>query len=106
MGSAIDKLAALLAFVASDERVCPRPMEWQEFWELLPDARRTLDGWEPAPPLVLSAWWGASNEEKALRLQEQIEWAAARGGLDAADSFLRGLNLEQWHHSTPTKPNY
>ncbi|MBL8564502.1 MAG: hypothetical protein JNM89_02155 [Hyphomicrobiaceae bacterium] len=100
------RLADLLAFVASDGRVCPRPMEWQDFWKMLPQARRTASGFTPAPPLVLSAWHGSSDEAKAARLREHILWAAERGRLDAADRFLRSLPVEAWHHSEPSKPNY
>jgi hypothetical protein len=62
-----DVLEALLAFVKDGDRVCPRPMEWQDFWESLPDARRTDAGWQPAPPLVLGAWWNTTDEAKAER---------------------------------------
>jgi hypothetical protein len=81
-------------------------MNWQDFWNSLPDAKRTAKGWEPSPPIVLGAWHGASNAAKAQRLQEHIQWAAAHGGLDAADKFLRRLPIEAWHHSDPSKPNY
>ncbi len=104
--SSPNQLAALLTFVQSEDRVCPRPMNWQDFWTSLPNAKRTDEGWEPAPPIVLSAWRGASNAAKADRLREHIEWAALHGGLDAADTFLRGLPIEAWHHSNPRKPNY
>jgi hypothetical protein len=101
-----DTLDALLAFVKDEDRVCPRPMEWQDFWESLPDARRTDDGWQPAPPLVLSAWWSTTDHAKSDRLREHIEWAADHGAIEAADRFLRALPLEAWHHSNPAKPSY
>lgn len=100
------ELASLLAFVRAEGRVCPRPLNWQEFWNSLPDAKRTEKGWEPAPPIVLSGWHNSSNAAKAARLREHIEWAAEHDGLDAADKFLRSLPLEAWHHSDPSKPNY
>ena len=100
------KLAALLSFVQTDDRVCPRPIEWQSFWESLPGAERTTSGFTPAPPLVLAAWHGTSNEAKALRFREHILWASERGGIDAADQFLHSLAEEAWHHFDPRKPNY
>jgi hypothetical protein len=48
----------------------------------------------------------AKINKKAERLGEHIVWAAQHGGLDAAESFLRGLATERWHHSNPSKPNY
>ena len=101
-----EKLDALLTFVRADDRVCPRPFDWQKFWESLPATRQTSTGWQPALPLVLAGWWGSTNQQKAERLSEHIVWAAQHGGLDAADSFLRGLTTEGWHHSNPSKPNY
>ena len=100
------RLKALLSYTQSDDRVCPRPMEWQTFWESLPGAKRTSSGYTPQPPLVLSAWHGSSNEAKAVRFREHIVWASEHGAFDAADRYLRTLPLEAWHHSNPRKPNY
>lgn len=100
------KLAALLNFVTTDDRVCPRPIEWNELWQSLPNRRRTETGWEPALPLVLAGWGTSTNEAKAMRLREHLNWARQHDGLDAADKFLRSLPPEAWHHSCTTKPNY
>ena len=99
-------LADLFRYVSAETRICPRPMEWQALWEQLPNARRTDRGWQPAPPLVLAAWWSTDNSAKAARLREHIEWAVKQGELNTTDRFLRGLSLEQWHHSDRSKPNY
>ena len=101
-----EKLTALHFLVQAGDRVCPRPMDWQRFWESLPGATRTEVGFVPAAPIVLSGWWHSTNEAKAERLREQIVWAASHGGLDVADAFLRGLAIDAWHHSIHTKPNY
>jgi hypothetical protein len=101
-----EQLSALLAFVQADERVCPRPIEWNQFWQSLPGAQRTEHGFTPAAPLILAAWHGSSDHQKADRLREHIMWAAAHGALDEADQFLRQLPLEAWHHANPSKPNY
>lgn len=99
-------LQALLSYVKSGDRVCPRPLDWQTFWESLPFAARTASGFTPSPPLVLAAWHGTSNEAKAERLREHIMWAASHDGLVEADQYLRSLPLEAWHHSNPRKPTY
>lgn len=86
-------------------------MEWHQFYELVGGKRTDLQNpwrvvWEPAPPLVLSAWGFASDAERAARFREHIDFAAARGALDVADAFLRKLTLEAWHHASPLKPRY
>ena len=90
-------LEGLLQFVTQEDRVCPRPMEWQAFYVSLPGAGRTSEGWSLAPPLILAAW-RTSNEAKAARLKDHIEWAARQGALPAADRYLRSLPPEAWHH--------
>jgi hypothetical protein len=37
-----EKLDALLSIVRDDDRVCPRPLEWQKFWESLPCYKANL----------------------------------------------------------------
>lgn len=100
------ELEALLAFARSDARICPRPMEWQAFWKMLPNVRPMPRGWEPPAPLVLAGWWDSTNDEKAQRHELHIRWAAEHGAIEVAGAFLRGLPAEAWHHSDPTKSNY
>ena len=90
------KLMDLLSYVRTDRRICPQPLQWNALWELLPDRRRSGSGWKPAPPLILATWWHTSSLEKQQRLQEQIEYAAQHGALDAVDAFLRSLKPEHW----------
>jgi hypothetical protein len=99
-----DRLKELLLFVESDQRVCPRLMEWQKFWESLPGAKRTSAGFTPTAPLVLAGWQSSSNEAKATRFREHIEWAFQHSAIDTAENFLRALTLEHWHHSIVHKP--
>jgi hypothetical protein len=92
-----DALAALLAHVNADHRVCPLPLKWNELWELLPSRRRTASGgWEPPLPLILAAWGATSNAEKRARLDEHIHWAASHGSLDQVDHFIRALRQDDW----------
>jgi hypothetical protein len=106
-----DRIGALLAFVQDDERVCPRPIEWNKLYDLIGGKRTDLQNpwrvvWDPAPPLILSAWGYSSDANKALRLREHIEWAARNSRLDVAENFLRQLPPEAWHHSDPAKSRY
>jgi len=36
-----EKLAALLAYVQADGRICPQPQRWNELWEMLSDMSQT-----------------------------------------------------------------
>ncbi|MBT3071920.1 hypothetical protein KKP04_13720 [Rhodomicrobium sp. Az07] len=103
------QLEALLSFVMSDDRVCPRPMEWHALWQKIGGRRLDTNGgitWEPAPPIVLSAWTFSNDASRAARFYEHLQWATAHGALDIADTFVRSLPQEAWHHSNPAKPRY
>jgi hypothetical protein len=92
-----DNLANLLAYARAEGRICPQPQEWNALWEMLPRKQRVGGGWKLPLPLILGAWWHTSAMEKQLRLREHIEYAAAEGVIDAADSYLRGLSPAQWY---------
>lgn len=94
-----ERLESILALIAKDGRVCPRPQQWDKLWKLLPDRSKDNGVWQPAPPLILSAWRATSDEQKATRLREHIRWAADRGALDAVAEFLINLAEDEWHHS-------
>lgn len=94
----MDMLASLMQYCGSEGRVCPVAHRWNELWELLPARRRVGTGWEPALPLILSAWWHTSNIEKAMRLREHLQWAVDHGRVQEVDGFLRELPEHEWHH--------
>jgi hypothetical protein len=93
-----DSVHALIAYCEENARLCPMPPSWSALWELLPDRKRTHIGWEPPPPLILTAWHGTSGLEKSLRLATHIEWADRFGGLAPVAVFLRGLREHEWFH--------
>jgi hypothetical protein len=90
--------ADLIAFAQSEQRVCPLPRYWADFWELLPDRRREGAGWIPPLPLILAGWSFSSDQEKARRLRDHILWAADHGALSEASEFLRSLPASAWHY--------
>jgi hypothetical protein len=67
-------------------------------WELLPNRSRKGSGWEPPLPLILAAWWHASNLEKMICFDQHIQWAADHGALDTVLDYLETLSPEDWHH--------
>jgi len=87
-----------LAEANRNNRVCPQPSKWQQLYELLPARQRIGNGWQPALPLILAAWWDTPDLLKIARLQEHLNWAAAHGALDAVYAFLCTLPESEWHH--------
>lgn len=97
MAETSDQLKSLLAYCQAERRLVPMPTRWQELYKLLPNSRRKASGGlEPPAPLILAAWHFTSDEEKAYRLQEHLQWAETNGVLDEIDSFLRGLPETDW----------
>ena len=91
-------LEDVLAEGQKNQRVCPQPQKWNELYQLLPDKRRKGNGWEPALPLILAAWWDTPALLKMLRFREHVEWASRHGALDAVHDFLTTLDETDWHH--------
>ena len=91
-------LTALLDYVQGNRRVCPQPQLWNELWEMLPARHRVGSAWEPAPPLILAAWWESSILTRVVRLRQHIEHAEWHGALSQIDAYLCALPEEQWAH--------
>lgn len=96
-----DTLHSLIGFCRENNRVCPMPQNWNALFEMLPNRKRTVLGWEPPLPLILEAWEHTPAPLKTLRLVEHLEWAAAHGALQEISRFLRGLPEPGWLHATP-----
>jgi len=92
-----NKLQDLLRYIQTEGRICPKPSEWNELWEMLPDKKRVGSGWHPPLPLILAAWDHTTGLEKMLRLRQHIEYAAENDALEAVDKYLRNLSPDQWH---------
>lgn len=78
-------------------RVCPKPAQWQQFYELLaaagPGAKRG-----PPFPITGAAWSATPSMPKRMCLRDQLEWAEAHEALAPAMAFLKSLPEAQWHH--------
>ena len=86
---------------ASHGRVCPQPTPWNMLWELLPDRQPVGTGWQPPLPLILGAWWHASDAEKRDRFDLHLRWANEHGALDDVAAYLNTLEPGDWH-TAPT----
>lgn len=91
-------LESVLALASQNRRICPQPHAWTRLYELLPEKRQDPYGPIPALPLVLDAWRESTDEQKACRLREHLEWAAQHGGLARVFRFLEALPESDWHH--------
>jgi hypothetical protein len=87
----------LMAEVCKERRVCPQPMVWNRLWELLPDRRRVGLGWEPPLPLILAAWWEASDHEKRGRFHSHLRWASEHGAIEPVVNLISNMKPEDWH---------
>lgn len=87
----------LMALIRKDNRVCPQPGRWEDFYRLLRDLSEGAA--LPSPPLVGEAWKSTPDVPKRMCFCEQVEWAAANNCLIAAYTFLKVLPENDWHYA-------
>lgn len=92
-------LEDVLTMCSASKRVCPQPGRWNDVYALLERRSRAGEVEPPARPLILGAWWEASDAEKHARLKEQVTWAADHDLLEAVASLLSSLPEEDWYHA-------
>ena len=92
---------AVHSFVQSDERICPQPVLWHEFWKEFKKFQRRA-GEAPPPdelkPLILNGWL-VPDSEKQKRLLAQLEYICEHGRIGWASEYLRGLDSSDGHYS-------
>jgi hypothetical protein len=86
----------LMAEIRKDNRVCPQPQRWQEFYRLLEELNEGAP--LPSPPLVGKAWTSTPSLAKRMCFREQVEWAVAQDRIIAAHTFLKCLREQDWHY--------
>ncbi len=74
------------------------PDKWIDLYKMLPETKRVGSGFEPSAPLVLAAWYEASDSLKRERLFKHLGWASDHQALNVVGKFLRSLPEDQWHH--------
>ena len=82
----------LVAYSTSENRICPKPIRWDQLWQLLGRPSE-----EVGPPLVLSGWAFSSDRDKRVRFKEHLEYALRAGIFEVAETFLRELEADEWH---------
>ena len=89
-------LDELMAEIRKDNRVCPQPHKWVEFYKLLQELG---DGVAmPPPPLVGQAWAATPSLAKRMCFREQVEWATTHNCMIAAYTFLKFMPQSDWHY--------
>jgi len=83
---------SLWKFCTSNNRVCPMPIKWNNFFNMLKD-KENLD-----LPLILNGWEMTSPLEKNLRFKDHVQSAANRNQLEDVGKYLRSLKEDEWAH--------
>lgn len=91
-------LLQIIELCASEDRVCPKPIKWEDLWKLLKNKKRNGNSWIPSLPLILAAWDFTSDSSKKERLIEHLKWADEQNQLDEIFQYLSALNESDWHH--------
>ena len=89
--SAIDNF---LGDMRREGRFAPKPKQWADFHRVLTRGI-DQDAWPPLP-LILSAHWSTTAQEKHSRLEVHLHWAEDHGRLDDAISYLLALSEDDW----------
>lgn len=90
---------SLWAYCTANNRLCPMPMRWNDFFGMLKDTKQNSDGsWTPSLPLILSGWEHTVPLQKFLVFEEQIKWASGKNQLEEIGKYLRSLSEEDWAH--------
>jgi len=88
----------LLRCCRENGRICPRPQQWNELYQLLVKTAPTVVSQKPRLPLVLAAWSETSDQEKQERLEQHVRWAYDHATFDPVATYLRSLPEDKWHH--------
>jgi hypothetical protein len=83
--------------IRKENRVCPMPTRWLEFYRVLEQCGASAP--LPSPPLVGSAWAATPPSAKRMCFNEQVEWAAKNGCLQPAYEILQELSPSEWHYA-------
>jgi hypothetical protein len=89
----------LLRCCRENGRICPRPQQWNELYQLLVKTAPTVVSQKPRLPLILAAWSETSDQEKQERLEQHVRWAYDHATFDPVAKYLRSLPEDKWHHA-------
>lgn len=87
-----EKFETLWEYCASNNRVCPMPMKWNDLFNILREKEKLK------LPLILSGWEMSSPLEKNLRFKDHIKSAEDTSQIEEISKYLRLLKEEDWAH--------
>lgn len=88
----------VVAMARAQRRICPLPAAWRRLYALLPDTRRTEQGWQPPLPLDGQDFQATPTATKRDQLRFHLQWADRHGALPAVAAYLQALPEAQWLH--------
>ncbi len=92
-------LDRLIQYCTENERVCPNPNSWNLLWKKLKNKKQVeTGGWDPSAPLILSAWWHSSSNQKKKRFHEHLKWADKQNQIEEISTFVMELKEGDWFH--------
>lgn len=94
----MDRLSDLIEMCKINNRVCPKPQNWDKLWKMLKNKKRVGNGWIPSLPLILAAWHHSSDSLKRERLMEHLKWAEEQNQIDEINEYLTSFNETDWYH--------
>ena len=79
-------------------RVCLMPIPWGEMYTMLPNTKKTGNGWCPSAPLISASWYESTDAIKTKRFVLHLEWAMRNGATEVISNYLDSLCETDWHH--------
>ena len=78
-------------------RICPKPIPWNDIFQLLARHAKAIPCMPESPPkpLILAGWAYSDDSEKALRWAETVAWANANG----CGGIIDQVRDEDYHFS-------
>lgn len=89
---------AAMLVARRNNRVCPRPERWEEFYRLLQAHQAGAKAPKPPAPATGAAWTVTPSLTKRLCFREQVEWADRHGLLEPVMEFMVHLDEADWFH--------
>lgn len=94
-----ERMRAFIARCDQKGWVCPNPVHWDSFWNLLPNNSNSDRHSRPPAPRILNGWVFSDDNQKRARFLEHLAWADERGVADSALNFLESLSPTDWHRA-------
>ena len=89
------ELKAYIDECNAKNRVCPKPMKWNDLYKFIKIKTKKDD---VEKPLILTGWYETPLLAKIACFQQQLEYAYDNGIFESVKNYLSKLTEEQWHH--------